>query len=232
MQIIPVIDLKNGLVVHAVCGNRSQYQAIHYSSQITASSDLDSVIKALLAVYSFKTVYLADLDAIAGKGDHLELIMPILAKYPQINFWLDNGCQQAELLPLSANCVLVLGSESQQQMPQVTDTDFVLSLDFKNQKPLGMPAWFTEYLFWPKRVIVMNLNCVGSAAGPDLSYLQSMLNQHPEHEIIAAGGVRDYQDLVQLERLGVSAVLVATALHQAKLSSQDIAEFQAKKYPG
>jgi len=133
-------------------------------------------------------------------------------------------CQQADLQPLSANCVMVLGSESQQHIPQVTDLDFVLSLDFKNGTPLGIQAWFSEYLFWPKRVIVMNLTRVGSAAGPDLSYLQSMLNTHPEHEFIAAGGVRDYQDLVQLKLLGVSAVLVATALHQDKLSNREIAE--------
>jgi phosphoribosylformimino-5-aminoimidazole carboxamide ribotide isomerase len=40
--------------------------------------------------------------------------------------------------------------------------------------------------------------------------------------VYVGGGVRDIDDLIWLENLGVSGVLVATALHSGKISIQDL----------
>ena len=73
MKIIPVIDLKDGVVVHAHQGMREQYQPI--GSNLCQSSDIYRVIEAFLGVYDFDTIYIADLNAITHQGDHDRLIM-------------------------------------------------------------------------------------------------------------------------------------------------------------
>ncbi len=41
-------------------------------------------------------------------------------------------------------------------------------------------------------------------------------------DVYVGGGVRDIKDLVELKNLGVSGVLVATALHSGKISIDEL----------
>ena len=68
MQIIPVLDLKNGVVVHARMGQRDRYQPIE--TPLSPTSNPIDVAGGLLSIYPFATVYVADLDAIARSGDN------------------------------------------------------------------------------------------------------------------------------------------------------------------
>ena len=75
MEIIPVIDLMHGQVVHARMGQRQHYQPIQ--SLLCSSSAPIDVVSALLELYPFERMYIADLDAITGQGDHLATILHI-----------------------------------------------------------------------------------------------------------------------------------------------------------
>ena len=217
MQIIPVIDLKGGIVVHAVRGNRETYQPIHHNSQITDSSDFYTVLQRFLQLYPFKRFYIADLDAISGTGSHQALIDEVLQSHPDIRFWLDNGCQFAEIKGNQPNLQLVIGTESQLLPPSVLAKNFVLSLDYKDQQAKGPAAWFEQSLFWPEVVIAMTLSRVGSDAGPDREQLVKLKQAHPQKHWVAAGGIRNLADLVWLEQNGIHAALLATALHNGSL---------------
>jgi len=233
MQIIPVIDLKDGVVVHAVRGERSQYQAVHLHSKLTTSSDIDAVLTGFLQLYPFETFYIADLNAITGNGNHAQLIESLLNSHPQLCFWIDNGSQLADMkTSTAANYKTVIGTESQTGLPQATDRDYILSLDYKQQLALGHPAWFHESNFWPENIIAMTLNRVGGNAGPDIMKLGELIAAHPEKNFVAAGGVRHAEDLNRLAQMSVSAALLATALHQGLISADEIEKLRAKKYPG
>lgn len=231
MQIIPVIDLKDGQVVHAKRGQRDHYQAIHRNSQLTHSSQPDQVLRALLEFYPFQCLYIADLNAITGKGHHREAILQLSHEFPATEFWIDDGSQLDENPKLAMNQRQVIGTESQHTYPKASQRDYILSLDFA-QHPLGLDAWFSEKRYWPKTVIAMTLTRVGSQLGPDFERLKQLMTTFPEHNWIAAGGVRDENDLERLSELGVSGVLIASALHNGALSPETIAKWQAKKYPG
>ncbi|MGZ5030500.1 MAG: HisA/HisF-related TIM barrel protein, partial [Methylobacter sp.] len=111
MKIIPVIDLKNGVVVHARQGNREHYEPIN--TGLCKSSDIFQVIEAFLGVYEFDNFYIADLNAITHQGNHDQLIADVLVRYPQITFWVDKGYQKyGEFMPTASNILPVLGSES------------------------------------------------------------------------------------------------------------------------
>ncbi len=232
MQIIPVMDLKDGLVVHALRGDREQYRPIHQSSQITGSSDIDAVLSGFLQLYPFKRFYIADLNAITGTGNHQALIDNLLLSYPDIDFWVDNGRQLSEINTHPANLKWVIGTESQQLPPSASTKDFILSLDYKNQQAAGHDAWFKQADFWPDSVIAMTLNRVGGSMGPDIEKLTELQQSHPGKQWIAAGGVRNLADLVLLKKNGIHAALLATALHNGSITGQIIQSLQAKKYPG
>ena len=222
MQIIPVIDLKDGLVVHAVRGDRANYQPIHHHSVLTDSSEINQVIAAFLALHPFKRFYIADLNAILDSGDHYALIQTMARAHPNIEFWLDNGSQFSAIDKGQANLKWVIGTESQRIPPNAVNHHFILSLDFKNELPSGLEEWFTQTQFWPSNIIVMTLNRIGSNSGPDFETLSKLKQSHPDKEIIAAGGVRDYNDLLRLRKLDIHAALLATALHSGAISETEI----------
>lgn len=225
MRIIPVIDLQDQYVVHAKRGQRAEYQPI--SSKLCPSADLDAVMQAYLKLYPFTSVYIADLNALRGCTKNQPLIQQLLAKYPQCQFWLDSGYQPTpSIYQQFANYLPVMGSEAfdsgnWQQLRQFQG-HFILSLDFSSNGPMGATELFRASAIWPQQVIVMTLAQVGSNAGPDLTKLQYYRKQFPQYDFIASGGVRDKQDLLAIQALGIEQVLVASALHNGAIRRADL----------
>jgi phosphoribosylformimino-5-aminoimidazole carboxamide ribotide isomerase len=99
----------------------------------------------------------------------------------------------------------------------------VLSLDFRGAQFAGPAELLDDTSAWPRRLIVMTLARVGSGAGPDAGRIGEIRARAPGHSIYAAGGIRDASDLAALQQLGVAGALVATSLHDGRLSGADIA---------
>lgn len=235
MQIIPVIDLKQGLVVHAKQGNRDDYQPI--SSTLCQSSDMFDVLDALLTLYRFSIFYIADLDAITHQSDNGNLIYKVLSYFPDILFWVDSGYPlYGNKFRQLTNYLPVLGSESflDNNTDEIKNFNnrFILSLDYSKTGELGAKSLFCNEKLWPEQIIIMNLPRVGSNLGPELEQLTAYCKQYPEKKIIAAGGIRNCTDLKALQRIGVNHALIASALHNGNLSMDEITRIQAKKYPG
>jgi phosphoribosylformimino-5-aminoimidazole carboxamide ribotide isomerase len=222
MQIVPVIDLKDGLVVHAVRGNRTDYRPIHTFSSLTQLSTLDAVIDSFLSLYGFKKFYIADLNAITRTGSHQLLIETVLKNHPELDFWIDNGSQLPDLTACLPNQTWIIGTESQQSCVAPTTKNFILSLDYQDQQQIGDTSWFKNSQYWPDQIILMTLNRVGSNNGPDFGKLRPLIQQHPDKQFIAAGGIRNNIDLNNLQQLGVHAALVSTALHNGCITAQDL----------
>ena len=79
---MPRLDLKNAQVVHAKYGNRHAYLPIQ--SVLSTSSDFFSIVEGLLKLYPFRTIYMADIDAITNSGNHFEQIELLSNMYPHI----------------------------------------------------------------------------------------------------------------------------------------------------
>src|SRR6476646_6037010 len=69
--LIPVIDLKDGGVVHARAGKRADYRPLE--TPFGLADDPVAIARALLAVTDSPILYVADLDAIAGTGHQQRL---------------------------------------------------------------------------------------------------------------------------------------------------------------
>ena len=232
MKIIPVIDLKDGVVVHAQQGMREQYQPI--STNLCQSSDIYQIIKAFLGVYDFDTIYIADLNAITHQGNHDILISEVLKSFPNILFWIDRGYQRFSKHP--GNYLPVLGSEcySNETVLELKNFNnyFILSLDYSKSEELGAKSLFSDPGLWPETIIIMTLNRVGSHQGPDLDKLNRFCRQYPHKNFIAAGGIRNIADLLALKQIGIQQALIASALHSGAITPGDIKNLKTKKYPG
>lgn len=234
MNLIPVIDLMHGQVVRAVRGNRHAYRPI--VSELCASSDPLTVAKILCEHCAARQLYVADLDALLGKPAQVTVLRSLLQALPGLQLWLDAGfasaaaadALRAELGAAGAQMVPVFGSESLASRAELercfggaagksAGSDAVLSLDRRDGQHLDAAGCWEAPHLWPKRVIVMTLERVGSDAGPDLETLGGVRIKAPSAFIVGAGGIRDESDLARANDAGAGAWLVASALHDGRL---------------
>jgi phosphoribosylformimino-5-aminoimidazole carboxamide ribotide isomerase len=234
VEVIPVLDLKSGAVVHARLGQRSQYRPIE--TPLSSSSNPVDVTRGLLSIFPFETFYIADLDAIEGLGDNHASLARLRTEFPGVVFWVDNGetdLARARHWLDSRLGHLVLGSESQKDDAVVrglcSDDRVILSLDYRADAFAGPAALLSGAQAWPSKVIAMTLARVGSATGPDwdrLSAIQVLAGE--KKQVYAAGGVRDADDLSALAKTGIAGALVASCLHNGNLAGAQIASLLAQ----
>jgi phosphoribosylformimino-5-aminoimidazole carboxamide ribotide isomerase len=227
--VIPALDLKDGAVVHAKAGNRADYRPI--ASPFGAADDPVAIARRLLAVTSSTSLYIADLDAIAGTGNHFELVRGLGYALPDATLWIDAGFSDvadcAFWLPLGAT--LVIGSEGLaavddwREIQEAFGESVVLSLDFGTDGSRGPEPLFSDPELWPKRLIAMDLTRVGADAGPDIDRLRTILEVGTGRAVFAAGGVRNVNDLAALAALEAQGAILATALHSGVITQNEIA---------
>lgn len=232
MQVVPVIDIRGGVVVHATGGDRDGYRPI--VTPLAEGSDPVAVVAGFRGLYPFSLAYVADLDGIAGRPRNLQTLADLASTFTDVTLWVDAGSRRsAHLVPLLEfdRVVPVIGSETLASIDDLSgiaalaDTrgGWVLSLDFKADAFLGPPALLAEPALWPRRVVVMTLAAVGADAGPDLARVRQIKSLAGEgRQVFAAGGVRHAADLDALAEAGAVGVLVASALHAGKIKAGDL----------
>ena len=213
-----------GRVVRAREGRRDEYRPL--ATPLAAGSDPEAVLAGLMAVHPFETCYVADLDAILGRGDHRQALAGLTRRWPGVEFWVDAGLADAEVVAAWPRALgrPVLGSESLASPGVVlTAPDAVLSLDFRDGSFLGPADLATDPACWPDDIIVMDLNRVGSGRGPDTGRLAALRAKAPEKRFHGAGGTRNPADLEAWREAGAAGVLLASALHDGGLTAPDLA---------
>ncbi|NJD36244.1 MAG: histidine biosynthesis protein [Betaproteobacteria bacterium] len=234
LRLIPVVDILGGTVVRAVRGDRASYRPM-LTTLCPGSAPVD-VVAALLDLYPFDHLYIADLDSIQGCGDNLAVIESIHRRFPGLDIWADTGIASvAGLVKWQARELgtAVIGSESvsAHEFSAGIRDPAVLSLDFRGDRFIGPAALLSDVSLWPGRIIAMTLARVGAGLGPDLERLSELIKRAKGREIYSAGGVRHAADLDALARCGAAGVLLASALHDGILGHAELARW-TRSEPG
>jgi len=219
MRCILACDLKGGIVVKGVKGERARYGPIASASRIVDTSDPEEVIREIRP----KETYIADLDRIMGTGDHLAIIKTLTGTTRTM---ADIGVSSADDFALAAGVsnTVVIGTETA-PMGVIEDCQgpqAVVSLDMKNGVMIGahraQPLHVLEQLngFELGAVILLDVGRVGSGAGIDVDFVTSAVSIS-RHDVILGGGVRGIEDLELLEKCGASGAIVASAVHDGRI---------------
>lgn len=222
MRCILACDLKGGIVVKGVRGERSRYGPIALSSRIVDTSGPAGVIREIRP----KETYIADLDRIMGTGDHLDTIKTLSGLTRTM---ADIGVSSTADFDLAraVSHAVVMGTETaplgvieERQGPEA-----IVSLDMKNGEMMCRDLAFrTDPVralklldqFELGAVILLDVGRVGSGEGIDVPFVTSAASAS-RHDIIVGGGVRNVEDLELLDRCGASGAIVASAVHDGRI---------------
>lgn len=257
-RIVPVIDLKGGLAVHAVRGERVHYQPV--SSVLTGTPELFPLVAAFAIKLGLTEAYIADLDAITGGqpagnlaviGAAQKALRGMTGAATPISLMVDAGvASRADAAGVFAAgaAKAVVGTETLASIADLADLvdDYgprrvVVSLDCRDGRIIS-PVAELRGLAPPAAIrllrasgaaqfILLELTRVGTAAGLNRPLIKACVDSlaslpdkaaSTDLSLFVGGGVSGWADLEWLKQADVAGALVATALHDGRLTGDDI----------
>jgi phosphoribosylformimino-5-aminoimidazole carboxamide ribotide isomerase len=240
--IIPVLDLRGGLVVRGIAGRRDEYRPIE--SRLTPSCAPVEVAAALVQQLRFDSppqsakrpkLYVADLDAIMSDKPQWPVIRALIdAGY---DLYLDGGirdvCQARQFVQLGVHN-LIVGLEvvaSPDDLAEIVNASTAsvgFSLDLKAGAPMtNSGRWPADPIEITDRavdcgiefLVILDLASVGVAGGPStLDLCRRVHERHASLPLITGGGIRSVADVQDCLRAGAQQALVASALHDGMIA--------------
>ncbi|AFC98992.1 proFAR isomerase (HisA)-like protein [Methanocella conradii HZ254] len=222
MRCILACDLKGGIVVRGVRGERDKYRPIAESSRIVHTSDPVEVIRRLRP----SEAYIADLDRITGAGDNLEVIKRLSGMTrTMVDAGISSPLDFKEAMEAAGSVIIGTETATLSAIEQCQGSRTIISLDMRhgrtmcrdpslNLSPLEVIGLLNGMEL--AAVILLDVARVGTGEGVDASLVASAASAS-RHRIIVGGGVKDASDLELLERCGASGAIVASAIHDGRI---------------
>jgi len=250
--VIPVLDLMIGQIVLAKAGNRDEYRPVE--TPLTFSSRPLDVAKAIFNQTGCDWLYLADIDSFSGANPNWSVYNELLNH--GFGLWVDANWlmgdrfkQIAEKIQKPDRLRIILSSETMTSLDQFTtlkelieiDIEPIFSLDQKAGQTITQPGELSgltplelvqhAYDQGVRKLIVLDLESVGTMKGACIDdgvgpLIQEIKSQLADMTLISGGGIREASDIQALLEAGCHHVLVASAIHQRKLTPDDITGFR------
>ncbi|HEX7088643.1 MAG TPA: HisA/HisF-related TIM barrel protein [Longimicrobiales bacterium] len=245
MEVIPALDLRGGCAVHADGGDRSRYPVVE--GVLGSGTDPVALATRFRDRLGCATVYVADLDAIAGLGHSRDIVARLAAT--GLALVVDAGIRTpdaaAALLDAGAARVVV-ALETLRSMDElgaivraVGPERVTFSLDLRAGRPISASpalAGSTPVALaaaaaerGARQLILLDLARVGQGLGPPLDLLRRLRARLPDIALIAGGGVAGPADLDALSAVGCAAAIVGTAIHRGRITRADVARLAVRR---
>jgi phosphoribosylformimino-5-aminoimidazole carboxamide ribotide isomerase len=239
LKIVPVLDILNGVAVHAVRGRREEYQPLN---SVLSKSHNPVDVAAVFSALGFSELYIADLDAIKGGQPNFQLFKRIAYK-TGLSLMVDAGItnlKMAKKVLESKVSKIIIGTETLTSIGLVGEIvdilgseNVIISLDLVDKRilsgfelsELADPLTFLHNIekIGISQIIILDLAKVGSGQGVDIPFVLEVL-KNVKSDVFVGGGVRDITELKALKEKGIYGVLVATALHTGRILVSDVKE--------
>jgi phosphoribosylformimino-5-aminoimidazole carboxamide ribotide isomerase len=229
--------------VHARAGARARYAPV----QRAAGWPIDAghartLAEVYIDVLGIAEIYAADLDAILHQQPQDEPTMTLAALRAPL--WLDAGVRSVDdarrAIELGASRVIV-GLETLPSFDVLSSicaaigSDRVaFSLDLRDGQPIVASAALLDDASSPEKIaelaaisgastlIVIDLARVGTGRGVDVDLLGRIHSATRGLHLVAGGGVREWNDLVDIASVGCRSALLATALHNGRIGATEV----------
>jgi phosphoribosylformimino-5-aminoimidazole carboxamide ribotide isomerase len=239
-RVIPVLDVKDNMAVHAVGGIRSHYRPLR--SVLHPSCQPVELARAYRDVLGFREMYLADLDAIGGREPNHSLYGELAEL--GLKVWVDAGVKTVDDLDVmieNQRITPVVGLETvagphalEVILKRAGAQRVVFSLDLFHGVPrmsatAGWDAVDQGGLcrqiidLGVRRVLILELSRVGTGQGTGTDAGRAALRASDQDlEIAVGGGISGIDEIHQLRGQDVTAVLVGSALHDGRIGREEL----------
>ncbi len=233
MIVIPVMDIRGGLVVQAKLGMRELYRPVAKSVYGTCNP-LELALK--LSSEGFKMIYVADLDSILGRGIN-EKVFSYLKRL-KLKIIADIGVNSEAKLEEALRLAdyPVIATETAPSLNFIcyalreSGEKAFLSLDMRGRSVISAATEIAGLCIEKtgkvlreigvQKVLLIDFNRIGTYSGPDFDTAKCLVDCG--FNVYVGGGIRGLDDIITLDRIGVSGVLIGSALHSGKIKVEDL----------
>ena len=237
IQIIPAIDLIDGHCVRLTQGDYSQKKIYNENPLEVAKSFEDAGITRL---------HLVDLDGAKQKRIINHKILELIATKTNLHIDFGGGVQSDEMIEIAFNsgAKQVTGGSVAVKNPALFESwlqiyggeKIILGADARDEK-IAISGWeeattksiydfVGEYIKkGAKYAISTDVAKDGLLQGPSFDLYQNLQDQFPDLQIIASGGVAEFDDIVKLNDMNIFGVIVGKAIYEGRVTLKQLAEF-------
>lgn len=231
MIIFPAIDIKDGQAVRLYKGEFSRKEVV--------SKDIIQTAKHLQSEGA-EFLHMVDLDgALKGEQGNLKTVSEIL-KNINIPVQLGGGIRSLEtidrLLGIGINRV-ILGTSALNNRTVVVEAikkygkRIVVGIDANNRK-VAVEGWVkvsdVDYIEFAKTIEQLGVGTIiftdisrdGTLTGPNLEQLEE-INSNVSCDIIASGGIKNVEDIINIRNLGVYGAITGKAIYSGNLDLKE-----------
>jgi len=235
-RVVPVLDVKHGVAVHAVKGQRDKYAPV--SCSWCSDGDVLQLINGYQNELGLDDLYVADLDAITEGTPSID-IYPEIKEAVRERIMIDAGITSVQSfhdLESHDFAEIILGTESVPSLAVFTDiikvnrNDTIISFDMKNGQVLSPikklanagieNAFHAIEALNPSAIIFLDLTSVGAKIG--VNPVAKQLVDVSNVPLFLGGGIKSANDLKDAKDAGFCGVLVATALQEGLIDRASI----------
>jgi phosphoribosylformimino-5-aminoimidazole carboxamide ribotide isomerase len=240
MTIIPAIDIINGKCVRLTKGDYAQ-QKVYNENPVEVAKQFEAA--------GITCLHIVDLDgAKAGKIVNLKVLEEIAdATNLIIDFGggVKNITDVANIFNAGASMVTI-GSLAvkhpellEEWLMEFGEDKFLIGADVLNEK-IKISGWLEDgginiFDFIGKMIALgtNNIFCTdiskdGAMEGPSIELYKKIMQQHPEINLIASGGVSNIDDVMELKTIGCAGVIIGKAIYEGLVSLQDLVALNSK----
>lgn len=236
MQIIPAIDIINGKCVRLTKGDYAQKIIYHNYPLDAARSFEDEGLQRL---------HIVDLDgAKAGSIQNLKVLESIAANTKLV---IDFGGGIKNINDVSSvfnagASMVTLGSVAVKH-PEIIEEwliefgadKILIGADVLDEK-IKISGWVEDtgisvFDFIAKMLALgaLHIFCTdiskdGVMQGPSVELYKNIMEQFPSLKFIASGGVSTIDDVIELQNIGCSGVIIGKAIYEGKITLKELAD--------
>jgi phosphoribosylformimino-5-aminoimidazole carboxamide ribotide isomerase len=230
MKVWAAVDILEGKVVRLETGARDKV-TIYGSEPKLAAQRWERM--------GFDGIHLVDLDSAMERGSNSAAVSEVLktASIPiQVGGGIRNFEKAQELLSVGAKRLVIgtvaLSGKLRTWLEKFTPERITVALDYSGGE-VKVRGW-THALSLnvtdavklcvesgAEHLLLTAISKDGTLEGPDFDML-TKIRSTTGVELIASGGVRSYDDLLALKRLGMDGAVVGKALYEGHISAEDL----------
>ena len=240
MKIIPAIDIIDGKCVRLSKGN--------YNSQITYNQNPLEVAKTY-EDHGIEFLHLVDLDG--AKSNHIinYSILEIIASKTNLKIDFGGGVKTENDVNLAFNCganQVTCGSIAVKQ-PEIFcewilnygSEKIILGADVRD-KYVATDGWINtsnqsifDFINFYKNKGIETVTCTdiskdGMLEGPSFKLYSKIIDAY-NINLVASGGVSEYDDILKLDDMGCYGIIIGKAIYENKISLKQLENFILKQ---